>query len=67
MESSSMKCLLSEYNGVCTTPKAYDFLTMSEALSNGELEGQLNGLRSSCASAATGSRRQIIDAYLIFR
>ena len=65
-ETSSMKRLLSEYNSICCTPDAYDFLSFSEALSNGVIEGRLNGFGSSCSYLMTGSRRQIIDAYLMF-
>ena len=63
-ETSSIKCLLDEYNGRCATSKAYDFLTMSEALSKGVIEGPLQGLGTSYSSIATGSKREIIDAYL---
>ena len=64
-ETSSIKCLLDEYNGRCATSKAYDFLTMSEALSKGVIEGRLQGLGTSYSSIATGSKREIIDAYLM--
>ena len=55
-ETSSMKRLLSEYNSICCTPDAYDFLSFSEALSNGVIEGRLNGFGSSCSYLMTGSR-----------
>ena len=64
-ETSSIKCLLDEYNGRCATSKAYYFLTMSEALSKGVIEGRLQGLGTSYSSIATGSKREIIDAYLM--
>ena len=60
-----MKYFLDEYNNRCATSKAYDFLTMSEALSKGVIECRLQGLGASYSSIATGSKREIIDSYLM--
>ncbi len=62
-----MKCLLSDYNLLCATSMVYDSLTMAEVLSTGILEGRLNGLGTSCSTVASGSMREIIDAFLIMQ
>ncbi len=66
-ETLSMKCLLSDYNVLCATSMVYDSLTMAEVLSTGILEGRLNGLGTSCSTVASGSKREIIDAFLIMQ
>ncbi len=56
-----MKHLLGEYSGMSTSV----FMTITKALSVGVIESKLGDLGLACASIATGSRRQILDAYLL--
>ena len=56
-----MKRLIGDYNGMSTSV----FMSITEALSVGVIESKLGDLGLACASIATGSRRQILDAYLL--
>lgn len=64
-ETSSIKCLLSEYHTCLsvTKPSSSEVITLSEALDSSTI-GQK--LRSQCCTVASGKDRQIIDAYLLF-
>ncbi len=57
-ETSSRTRLIGDYNGMSTS-------VFIEALSVGVIESKLGDLGLACASIATGSRRQILDAYLL--
>ena len=59
-ETKAVKTLLQEYNA-CSDGHNID---LSEALDPCKIEGRLRGYQSWCATVATGTKRQIMDAYL---